>query len=259
MLFYIFPLALYGIFFFRLKYLWEIVSGTFSFLFYSPSYLNLLNIYALCRIDDISWGTKGLDASVGGKNAKLKDTWKIVKMMDVAKFFFWNIIIGSLFIVFDSYLLIKFLVTLILLVLFTLIQAIKIIIGIVYLIKYRCITSKKNKVDRETPFSQEEDPLEKPEMKMHIYEVIDTFDSSLREEIKYAFQMAAEEKEEEIEEEEAEEPAPLEPRVSKKPEQDRFTALMKGDMHMEPGTGRVSRQVMQAFQSNKFQNIRKAN
>ena len=139
MLFYIFPLALYGIFFFRLKYLWEIVSGTFSFLFYSPSYLNLLNIYALCRIDDISWGTKGLDASVGGKNAKLKDTWKIVKMMDVAKFFFWNIIIGSLFIVFDSYLLIKFLVTLILLVLFTLIQAIKIIIGIVYLIKYRCI------------------------------------------------------------------------------------------------------------------------
>ena len=62
MSFYVVPPVLYGVFFFRLKYFWEIISGTFSFLFYSPSYLNLLNIYALCRIDDISWGTKGLDA-----------------------------------------------------------------------------------------------------------------------------------------------------------------------------------------------------
>ena len=153
MLFYIFPLVLYGIFFLRIKYFWEIVTGTISFLFYSPSYLNLLNIYALCRIDDISWGTKGLDASVGGKNAGLKDTWKIVKMIDVVKFFLWNTIIGSLFIVFDEYLLIKFFVTLFLLILFTLIQVIKIIIGMVYLVKYKCITAKKNKVDRETRFA----------------------------------------------------------------------------------------------------------
>ena len=148
MLFYIFPLLLYGIFFFRIKYFWEIVTGTFSFLFYSPSYLNLLNVYALCRIDDISWGTKGLDAEVGGKNAKLKDTWKIVKMLDVAKFFFWNCILGTLFIVFDEYLLIKFFVMLCLLILFTFIQVIKIVIGMAYLIKYKCITAKKNKVDR---------------------------------------------------------------------------------------------------------------
>lgn len=85
---------------------------------------------------------------MGGKNAKLKDTWKIVKLIDVAKFFFWNIIVGSLFIIFDSYLLIKFLVTLGLLMLFTAIQAVKIIIGIVYLVKYKCITAKKNKKDR---------------------------------------------------------------------------------------------------------------
>ena len=148
MLFYIFPLALYGIFFCRIKYFWEILTGTFSFLFYSPTYLNLLNVYALCRIDDISWGTKGLDAADGGKNAHLKDTWKIVKMVDVAKFFTWNIIVGTLFIVFDQYLIIKFFVTLCLLMLFILVQLIKIIIGIIYLIKYKCITAKKNKVDR---------------------------------------------------------------------------------------------------------------
>ena len=158
MLFYIFPLAIYGIFFMRIKYFWEIISGTFSFLFYSPAYLNLLNVYALCRIDDISWGTKGLDAEVGGKNANLKDTWKIVKMIDVAKFFLWNVVLGTLFIVFDSYLIIKFFVTLILLMLFTFIQVIKIIIGMCYIIKYKCITAKKNKADRETPLAHIKDP-----------------------------------------------------------------------------------------------------
>jgi chitin synthase len=42
--------------------------GAFSFLFYGPTYLNILNIYSLCRIDDISWGTKGLDAAGSSKN-----------------------------------------------------------------------------------------------------------------------------------------------------------------------------------------------
>lgn len=115
-------------------------------MFYAPSYLNLLNIYALCRIDDISWGTKGLDASVGGKNAKLKDTWKVVKMIDVAKFLIWNIIIGVTLIIFDGYLIIKFFVTLSLLCLFSFVQAFKMFIGLIYLIKYKCYIEKKNKI-----------------------------------------------------------------------------------------------------------------
>jgi len=39
----------------------DIIFSAFSFMFYGPTYLNILNIYALSRIDDISWGTKGLD------------------------------------------------------------------------------------------------------------------------------------------------------------------------------------------------------
>ena len=74
-------------------------------------------------------------------------------MIDVAKFFFWNILVGTLFIVFDAYLIIKFFVTLSLLMIFILVQIIKIIIGIVYLVKYKCITAKKNKVDREAPIT----------------------------------------------------------------------------------------------------------
>lgn len=42
-------------------------------------------------------------------------------------------------------------------------------------------------------------------------------------------------------------------------EADRFTAMIKGDMKMDLQSNRVSKQVMHAFQSNKFQHIRKAN
>lgn len=118
--------------------------GTLSFLFFAPSYLNLLNVYALCRIDDISWGTKGLDSSVGGKNAKLKETWKVVKMIDVAKFLVWNIIIGVTLIVFDGYLIIKFFALLSMLCLFTFVLAFKMVIGLVYLIKYKWYIEKRN-------------------------------------------------------------------------------------------------------------------
>ena len=50
----------------KVNYIIDILFSTFSFIFYSPTYLNILNIYALCRIDDISWGTKGLDSGTSG-------------------------------------------------------------------------------------------------------------------------------------------------------------------------------------------------
>ena len=68
-------------------------------------------------------------------------------MIDVAKFFTWNIIIGTVLIIFDSFLIIKFFITLALLVIFTFIQMIKMVIGVSYMIKYKCITAKKNEVN----------------------------------------------------------------------------------------------------------------
>jgi cellulose synthase/poly-beta-1,6-N-acetylglucosamine synthase-like glycosyltransferase len=65
------PVISYTILFKKFHIACEVMVGAFSFLFYGPTYLNILNIYALCRIDDISWGTKGLDAS-GGKHSQLK-------------------------------------------------------------------------------------------------------------------------------------------------------------------------------------------
>jgi hypothetical protein len=63
-------------------------------------------------------------------------------MIDVAKFCFWNAIIGVTLVLFDNFLIIKFFLTLSLLILFTLILAIKMVIGLGYLIKYKCIISK---------------------------------------------------------------------------------------------------------------------
>ena len=39
----------------------EVILSVHHFLFYAPTYLHTLMIYAFCKIDDFSWGTKGLD------------------------------------------------------------------------------------------------------------------------------------------------------------------------------------------------------
>lgn len=63
---YVIPIVVFMIYG-RMEYIIDILFSTFSFIFYSPTYLNILNIYALCRIDDISWGTKGLDTEISGR------------------------------------------------------------------------------------------------------------------------------------------------------------------------------------------------
>jgi len=47
----------------RLKYAWEVLTSSLSYMFYAPAYLHVLMVFAYCRIDDLSWGTKGLTSS----------------------------------------------------------------------------------------------------------------------------------------------------------------------------------------------------
>ncbi|KAK6461187.1 Chs2 chitin synthase [Scheffersomyces coipomensis] len=52
---------------------WHMFTSFVQYILLSPSYINVLNIYAFCNIDDISWGTKG---ETGGKSlgaAKLRE------------------------------------------------------------------------------------------------------------------------------------------------------------------------------------------
>lgn len=68
---YIIPILVYAIFYCKCEFLTDVIFGVVSFIYYTPTYLNILNTFALCRIDDISWGTKGLDAE-DTKNKDLK-------------------------------------------------------------------------------------------------------------------------------------------------------------------------------------------
>jgi cellulose synthase/poly-beta-1,6-N-acetylglucosamine synthase-like glycosyltransferase len=42
----------------------EMIISLPSYIFYVPSYINTLLVYSFCRIDDLSWGTKGLDDDI---------------------------------------------------------------------------------------------------------------------------------------------------------------------------------------------------
>jgi hypothetical protein len=57
---YIIPLFSYSLLYQNFRIIPEILAGVTSFIFYQPTYLIVLSTYALCRMDDLSWGTKGL-------------------------------------------------------------------------------------------------------------------------------------------------------------------------------------------------------
>ena len=117
--------------------------GYLSFLFYTPTYLNILKIYSLCRIDDISWGTKGLDAE-STKNANLKDSWKMVKFVHVAKYVIWNVVLSAVLLTLGSSYVPRFWVTFGMVCLIGATMAIKVFIGILYMIYYKCKSPSLN-------------------------------------------------------------------------------------------------------------------
>jgi len=55
--------------------MWDVFVGIISSIFYFPTQITLMPIYSKCKIDEIYSGSKG------GKNAKMKDTWKILKYL----------------------------------------------------------------------------------------------------------------------------------------------------------------------------------
>lgn len=130
------PVVFYVILFQKFHIALEVIMGAISFIFYGPTYLNILNIYALCRIDDISWGTKGLDAS-GGKNSKLKHKWYLLKMIQVGKFLLWNTVLGIVLLSVGSGYQPKFFITLIMVSVIAFTLSIKILISIGYMICYK--------------------------------------------------------------------------------------------------------------------------
>ena len=137
-LIYILPISIYSIFFKRVHILCEIIMGGFSFLFFSPTYLNILNIYSLCRIDDFSWGTKGLDAQKN-KNLEIMSTWKWLKYVHVLKYVVWNVVFGAVLLTLGSGYTPRFFVTIGMVAIISLVMFIKILLACLYMIKYWCV------------------------------------------------------------------------------------------------------------------------
>ena len=137
MVIYFIPILLYWFLFCHVHPLCEVFLGYISFLFYSPTYLNILNIYSLCRIDDISWGTKGLDSAGFGKNAALKGGWKLLKFVHVFKYVFWNIIVAAVLLSLGSNYQTRFWVTFGMVVMIGGSVGLKVFVALVYMMLYK--------------------------------------------------------------------------------------------------------------------------
>lgn len=99
-------------------------------------------------MDDLSWGTKGLDAG-DSKDDAVKTIWKIVKTVHVGKFLFWNVIVAGLLIHLGNNYLIRFWLTFALMILIVSTMFLKVSFAIAYFIYYKCcITNKPQKANR---------------------------------------------------------------------------------------------------------------
>lgn len=151
---YALPVMIYCIIFRRFSFAIEMIFGAFAFLFFSPTYLIILNIYALSRINDISWGTKGLDANTGSKNSALEETWNIIRLLQIGKYLFWNIIAGLILLTLGAEYITRFLVTFVIMLILGITLGIKVFVGIYYLIVYH-MTSRIDDPPEDAKYNED--------------------------------------------------------------------------------------------------------
>lgn len=175
------PSISYSIIFGKFAILWETFVGFPAYLFYVPTEFCVMPIYAKCRLDDV-YGQN----SAGAKNQKLRESWKIVKMTDVAKYLFWNIAIGITLLLLHGILLVKFFLLLIMIGLFILVTLIKWVPGFIFLLRYRF---KKRKYPIEQQPEEREANIS--EMKLRIFDTIKSFEEDFTISIKDSFEEAA--------------------------------------------------------------------
>jgi chitin synthase len=56
---------------------WHMFTSFFQYLILTPTYINVLNVYAFCNTHDITWGTKGDDKAEKLPSAKVKADGKV--------------------------------------------------------------------------------------------------------------------------------------------------------------------------------------
>jgi chitin synthase len=114
----------------------EAGKAALSFIFYNPTYFIILSFYALCRIDDISWGTKGLN-NQNSKQSKMQDKWKLIKLIHVGKYTFWNITASVLLISSSTMYYPQFYISFAIMIIIVFTIGLKIVVGAFYLLVYK--------------------------------------------------------------------------------------------------------------------------
>lgn len=128
----ILPVLSFACFFRKLGVVWDIIVGVAAFIFYIPTYVAVMPIYARCHLDDLSSA-----GNLGKRNQKLKDSWKIIKMIDVSKYFIWNVIASAVLLLTSQYILVKFFVLLVFFLIFIISQLIRFVPVLIYEIGYK--------------------------------------------------------------------------------------------------------------------------
>lgn len=130
---------LFSILFCSFQTIYETFFGMFSYIFYSSTYMTILNVYALCRIDDISWGTKGLNTDTSPREVEMMSKWRSLKLMHVSKFMVYNL--GITFILFSCEealnSLLIFYITFFFVGLLLFITIVTFLFAVLYLVKYK--------------------------------------------------------------------------------------------------------------------------
>lgn len=102
-------------------------------------------------MDDLSWGTKGLESGGSSQNKQITQTWSKIKTLHVGKYLFWNILVAGFLIHFGSNYLVRFWLTFALMILIGGTMLIKVILAISYYFYYVCFIKNTPKFIKKKP------------------------------------------------------------------------------------------------------------
>lgn len=112
----------------------DMVMALPSYIFYVPSYINILLLYSFCRIDDLSWGTKGLEDDIERKKS---EDWRKEKYVFISRFVVINVLVAFVISSVIDLPKVRSYVILILTCLVVFLLIFRLVFAMIYLIKYQ--------------------------------------------------------------------------------------------------------------------------
>ena len=138
---YLRSLILFVIVGFALPILWtlsfrktiEMLTSLISYIYFSPTYINILQTFAFCRIDDLSWGTKGLDKD---SQMEMENEWQRRKYIFVLQYVSTNVLLSYVIVTLSKYDLTRNILILVSSALVVFLLAFRLFFALFYILKY---------------------------------------------------------------------------------------------------------------------------